>query len=302
MQPTCGITITTHNRKADLERTFQSIARLEPAPDEVLICADGCTDGTAEFVQKNFPHYRLFIVHDSRGSIPNRDSMMRAATSDLLLSLDDDSYPLEADAIGRIRTIFEKNRRLAVATFPQRSDEFPETLNQRDFGPAHFVGTFTNSGSVIRRETFLKLEGYPVDFRHAYEEPDFALRCVAAGWEVRFETDVTVRHHYTGVQRNEMRTHHFHSRNEQWSLWMRCPLLFAPAVSMFRLLRQFGYACHRGWSWVVREPIWWGRCLAGLPRCLAARKAIPWRLYKNWLLLVRHPIFSESEWREKFSR
>lgn len=228
--------------------------------------------------------------------------MMRAASSEVMLSLDDDSYPLEPDAIARVCALFEENPHLGIATFPQRTNECPETLRQADFGPAHFVGTFSNAGTAIRRSTFLAVGGYPLHFRHAYEEPDLALRCVAAGWEVKFEPGVTIRHHYSGVQRSEMRTHHFHARNEFWSVLMRCPAPHFLVVALFRLARQFGYARSRGWRWLVREPVWWGQALRGLPRALATRAEIPWPRYRAWMELVRRPIFSQDEWERNFGR
>ncbi|SRR5581483_947844 len=300
MKLTCGITIPTHNRKADLERTCRAIAKLDPPPNEVLICADGCTDGSAELIQSAFPQFRLIVNKESRGSIASRDAMMRAAKSDVLISLDDDSYPLETDAIERVRQLFSSNDALAVAAFPQRSDEAPASLPQTDFGPAHFIGTFSNAGAAIRRSAFLQLGGYPVHFWHAYEEPDFALRCVVAGFEVKFEPAVTIRHHYTGVQRNEMRTHHFHARNELWSALMRCPLPQLFAVAAFRAVRQFGYAKKRGLRWMLNEPRWWFSALK-LSSTLRARSPLPWRKYRAWMELVRSPIFSEAEWRRKFA-
>ncbi len=44
--------IATHNRLADLQQTLKVIAQLNPQPDELLICADACTDGTVEFLQR----------------------------------------------------------------------------------------------------------------------------------------------------------------------------------------------------------------------------------------------------------
>lgn len=300
MKLTCGVTIPTHNRRDDLQRTCAMLAGLMPPPDEILICADACADGTAEFIRQSHPECRLFVNRDSRGSIGSRDAMMRQASSDILLSLDDDSYPLESDAIERMRELFTQNPRLAIAEFPQRSDEQPATLSQPDFGPPHFIGTFSNASAAIRRRDFLKVGGYPVLFHHAYEEPDLALRCVAARLEVRFEPALTVRHHYTGVGRNEMRTHHFHARNELWSVMMRCPAPHLFSVAAFRLVRQLGYARKRGMPWLLREPVWWGRFLRGLPRALARREPIPWPRYRAWMELVRRPVFSADEWAQCF--
>ncbi len=300
MSLTVGICIATHNRRDDLTRTLTALARLAAAPDEIIVAADGCTDGTAEMVRAAHPGVRLIEHAAPRGSIPSRNEMAAACACDVFVSLDDDSYPLDSDFIQRVRVLFEKNARLAVAAFPQRTDEFPATLTATDFGPAEFTGSFANSGAAIRRSAFEELGGYPDFFFHAYEEPDFALRCVCAGWQVRHETALTIRHHFTAAQRNEIRTHQRHARNEFWSILLRCPAPQLFAVALFRAARQFGYAWSRGLAWAAQEPRWWLAALAGVPRCVAARRALPWRGYLAWLRLVRAPLRDEAEWTKIF--
>ncbi len=296
MSASVAICIATHNRRDDLTRTLREIARLDPQPTEIIIAADGCTDGTPEFVANEYPAARLITHVEARGSIPSRNEMAAVCTSEIFLSLDDDSYPIETDFISRLARMFDENSALAIASFPQRTDEFPATLTQTDFGPPHFTGTYANSGAAIRRAVFTKLGGYPDFFQHAYEEPDFALRCCAAGWQARHETSLTIRHHFTSAQRDEVRTHHRHARNELWSVLMRCPAPQLFAVALFRIARQAGYAARRGASWLVREPQWWRSVLA----LRLKREPLPWKTYRAWMELVRHPIQSRDEWVAKF--
>ncbi|HYR57046.1 MAG TPA: glycosyltransferase [Chthoniobacteraceae bacterium] len=300
MNLSVAICITTHNRCTELKRALDEIGKLDPPPDEIIVVADGCSDGTAAFVRASHPRVSL-IEHDRpRGSVPSRNEMAAATRCDVFVSLDDDSHPIEADFIARVRTLFSENARLAVASFPQRTDERPETLTQTDFGDSHFVGSYANSAAAIRRSVFRELGGYPDFFFHMYEEPDFALRCVAAGWEVRFETAVTVRHHFAAAQRNEIRVHQRHARNELWSVLMRCPAPQLCAVAAFRAARQFGYAWHRGFDWAAREPQWWLAFFRGIPRCLAARAPVPWARYAAWMRLLRAPIHDPAEWAARF--
>jgi GT2 family glycosyltransferase len=277
--------ITTRNRLTDLQRTCRVLRTLNPAPLEILITADGCTDDTVEAVKIELPDAKLIVNETGRGSVASRDRMMREARGDLVLALDDDSYPEQPDCISRITPLFEQNPKLAIAHFPQRTDEYPETLTQTDFGSPRLTRSFANSGAVLRRTVYLQLPGFEPKFFHMYEEPDYALQCVAAEYEVLFTPLITIRHHWSGRTRSEMRNHHRHSRNECWSTVMRCPLPQMPLLVLYRVLSQLLYACKRGPQWVLREPVWWWQAAGGIKYCLLKRRSIPWPQYKNWLRL-----------------
>jgi GT2 family glycosyltransferase len=281
-----SVMITTKNRAEDLRRTCRVLRGLNPPPHEVLITADGCTDDTVEVVRQELPGAKLIVNEAGRGSVASRDRMMREAQGDLVLALDDDSYPEEPDCLAKIVPLFEQNPRLAIAHFPQRTDEYPETLTQTDFGPAKLTRSFANSGAVLLRAVYLELPGFEPKFFHMYEEPDYALQCVAAGLEVLFTPAITVRHHYSGATRSEMRNHHRHSRNEFWAVLLRCPFPHCIGLLVYRVWSQFRYACKRGFGWVIREPVWWCQAAGGIGYCLRKRRAIPWPRYRLWLRLT----------------
>jgi len=299
---TLAFSIATHNRLPELQRTLANLAALSPLPDEILVCADGCDDCTAQFVREKFPRVILIEHANPRGSIPSRTELMEAATSDIVVSLDDDSYPLDSDFVARVRELFAANPHIAVAGFPQRSEEFPQSLKQSDFGPSHYAATYSDSGVAYRRSVYKQLEGWPGEFVHAYEEPDYALQCLAAGHAIYYDTTLLIRHHFTNLKRNEIRTHHRHARNEQWSAWRRCPFPDVLAVSPYRALSQLNYARKRGLAWLVREPAWWFSALAGLPAALAKRRPVAARIYRQWIRLARHPIASREEWQAIFGK
>ena len=295
-----SVCIPTHNRRADLERTLSALRKLDPPPDEIVVLADGCTDGTEEFVRGHYPEVRLLVNAAAVNCVIGRNQLMEAATNEIVLGLDDDSHPLEANFIERLRAIFAQRPRLAVLSFPQRTNEFPETLNATEFGKSYYAGSYVNCACALRRSVFLQLGGYPDFFLQSYDEPDFSLRCLNAGWQIFYETSLTIRHHFTPVMRNEMRTHRRHARNEFWSALLRCPMPQFFGVALFRLIRQFGYAWLRGPSWSLREPLWWFDAIAGIPKCLAKRQPVPWKTYFAWMRLMRHPIYFESDWAERF--
>jgi GT2 family glycosyltransferase len=282
---TVSVMITTRERLVDLRRTCRALQQLNPQPLEVLVTMDGCTDDMVKAVRAELPQGRLFVNQIGLGSVASRDRMMREARGDLVLALDDDSYPEQSDCVARIVPLFEQRPELAVLHFPQRTDEYPETLAQTKFGSEHLTRSFANSGAVLRRATYLQLPGFESRFVHMYEEPDYALQCVATGYDVLFSPIITIRHHYSGQARDEIRIHHRHARNELWSTLMRCPFPFAVGMIAWRVFSQFRYACKRSSSWVIREPAWWLQALAGIPYCLRKRRPVSSVSYKRWLAL-----------------
>ena len=64
-----AITIATKNRRDDLARTCAELRKLNPAPDEFWICADGCTDDTVAWVKQHVPEARLIEHAVSQHSI-----------------------------------------------------------------------------------------------------------------------------------------------------------------------------------------------------------------------------------------
>lgn len=284
-----AITIATRNRRSELERTCAALAGLNPQPDEFWICADGCGDDTVEWVRRHCPQAQLIVHAQSRHSIRSRDEMIRSTSCDIVVGLDDDSYPTEKDFVAKVKARFAAWPRCAVLSFPQRTDEFPATLAQTDFGPLLLTGSYVNAASAIRRSTYLELGGWPLFFEHAADEPDFALRCIAGGWEIIHETRVVVRHHWSALMRNEIRIHQRHARNELWSVLLRCPSPWWPLVALRRAAGQFGYACKRGPAWMVREPLWWFEAIRGSGRAWRERQPLEWPAYSRWRQLLRNP-------------
>ena len=285
------VSIATHNRCEDLLRTCRAVLNLDPAPREIIVCADGCTDETEAELRRNFPEVNLMANSSPAGSIVSRDRILRRAEAPIILSLDDDSYPVEPDFLARVEEWFAADPKLAVLTCFQMNDEFPLTVRDPDSqrGTRRLVASFPNSAAAIRRDVYFDTAGYPATFFHQYEEPDFALQCYALGYHVVYEPALTVRHHYSGTGRNETRIHHLHARNEFWSTTMRAPLLLVPPVALYRVLSQLRYAASRGIGWLVKEPLWWIGAIRGLPRCARERRGVPLGKYLRWLRLFRQP-------------
>lgn len=286
---TIGVMITTKNRAADLNNTLIKLNQLTPAPDELLITADGCTDNTLQVIKNHAPRAIIIINETGLGSVASRDHMLKISKSDLVLSLDDDSYPEQIDVLAQLVLLFDRMPGLAVAHFPQRTDEYPETLAHKDFGKPKLTGSYANSGACYRKSCFVEIGGFQSIYFHSYEEPDYALRCVSSGYDVLYWPYLIIRHHYSPTGRQEINTHQRHARNELWSSLMLCPIPLVLFMIPYRVFSQARYAYTRGWGWLRREPEWWFAALRGSRNALRKRRPVAIKVYFQWLWINRHP-------------
>lgn len=290
--------ITTHNRLSELQRTAGVLANLSPQPGEILVTADGCNDGTVDWVRQNMPDVKLIVNNPGKGSIPSRDRMIRETTCEYVLSLDDDSYPVEPDALRKLAEWMEQHPDVGVATFPLETEEYPESLHATSFKEDGYSATFPNCAACFSKAIYEQLPGFPVKFFHIYEEPDFGLQCISKGFAVYHTNVIVIRHHWTSLGRNELKIHQGHSRNEFWSTLMRAPLLMLPLIVCYRIFSQLQYAAKRGINWVVREPAWWWQAFLGIGYCLRNRNPVSWKRYKAWLSLLRNPTTDDAVWKQ----
>jgi GT2 family glycosyltransferase len=280
--------ITTRNRREELRRTLMVLRTLEPRPEETLVCADGCADDTVEMLRAGFPECAVITNETPRGSVFSRDRLLRLAKGEIVISLDDDSYPVQSDFLVQTQRLFVKNTDAAVISFPElREGDAPSHPSKKVSSPPRLVSAYANCAAAMRRDVYMRSAGFPSFFGHMYEEPDYALQCYSLGFVVRFEPSLPIRHHVSQVEREPIGRHHLNARNELWSVLMRCPFPQLFAVALFRVWRQFRYACSEGLEWAVREPCWWWRALLGVAKCWRMRQPVPWSTYYSWMKLAR---------------
>ena len=298
---TFSVMITTRNRRDELRRALTKLSDLEPKPDEVLICADGCSDDTVAMVQREFPQFKLWENASSQGSVASRDRMLRAATGAIVVSLDDDSYPIESDFLSRLERVLALYPEAAVISFAElRGPNSILSGPTADLERGYYVAAYANCATAMRRVLYGRVATFPKFFTHMYEEPDYALQCYGKGFGVWFEPSLQVRHHLTATRREPIPRHHLNARNELWSVLLRCPWPWLPLLAAYRVARQFIYACSQGPVWAVREPQWWMTAARQARTVWAHRSPVSWRSYAGWLRLNRQPIYQRDEFQKAF--
>ena len=284
--------ITTHNRVSELLKTLPSCLAQTGITSEIIVVDDCSTDETYSTIRAKFPSVNIVRNERNRGSIASRNDILKRASGKYIIALDDDSRFLENDSCARIVERMESDPELGIVAFQVIGPENPKSLI-----PGHQLAgesactSFVNCGAAIRR-SMLAMTGLFEDlFFHAYEEPDLAIRVMDAGFRIVQCNQFVVYHEFSGLNRNEQRTHHRHARNEALSAAMRYPwYLVLPAMFM-KLAGQARYAARR--KWLLREPLVWWDVVRHLPAALFRRRPVGWTTIKSVVTINRRGVRRE---------
>lgn len=291
--------IATRNRKEEVLKTLLACRHQCYDDKEVLLVDDGSTDGTARAVEEGFPEVRLLCNERPLGSVGSRNLILDRAAGDVLIGFDDDSRFIKPDATAIVVERFRREADLGLIDFQDIGPEHPERIED---GPGRMRGewhtaSFGAGRFALRRTVLARTGTYAPFFWHAYEEPDLAMRIWDAGYRCVKWNDILVWHEFSGVNRDERRTHLFHARNELLSVWMRAPARYVLWMTAFRMASQLRYSIKRGWwrsepwvwmaaarlahlAWVNRRPVrpvTYRRCLR-LSRARIADPVEAWAL------------------------
>lgn len=94
--PAFSIVITTYNRVSLVRRAIRSALGQQFKNPEVIVVDDASTDGTAEYIQKEFPEIRYLRQETNRGAGAGRNWGIREATNPWVVILDDDDELLSS--------------------------------------------------------------------------------------------------------------------------------------------------------------------------------------------------------------
>ena len=231
--------IITRNRKEALGRVLD---RLEPLPvDEVLVADNGSTDGTQDEVRRRGGKIRLLELGENLGTA-GRNRAAEAASGELLLLLDDDSYPLPGTVERLVEAFAAKPRLGAAGGLVRDVDLEGKVLLERELGtfdwwlragrdgdfpdglPAFF---FPEGASMLRKEAFVEAGGFFEPYFIGSEGLDLAVRLTGLGWEVRYYPDAVFEHLKDPQRQGTDESLYYRIRNHLWFLWLRYPTSIA---------------------------------------------------------------------------
>jgi GT2 family glycosyltransferase len=201
MSATISVIVPVHNGGDDFRRCVEGLKNLSPQPDQIIIVADGESDGAWRLAEGM--GWRIVRCDVTGGPARARNRGAREATGDLLFFLDADVVPC-SDAVAKVRETFEAD--LELAALIGSYDDEPACrrwLAQYKNLQHHYVHqtggdeafTFWAGCGAIRRGVFAEIGGFDAGYREpSIEDIELGYRLKSAGRRIRLRKDLQVKH------------------------------------------------------------------------------------------------------------
>ena len=198
-----SVIVCTRNGRSRIGACLQAIDRSYGAnmTHEVLVIDDGSTDGTAQFVRKNFPKVRL-IVLEPCGLSAARNAGAAAAKGEIFAFTDDDCEP-DREWLTRLQPFFHEGKYAAVGgpNLPPKPRNWEEAVVCAAPGaPSHVMMDdeeaehLPGCNLVVTRAAFQAIGGFDPQFHAAGDDVDFCWRLRDAGFRLGFAPGAFVWH------------------------------------------------------------------------------------------------------------
>lgn len=223
MTPDATIVIVTKNRKDELRTAVRSAIR-QTGNVETLVIDDGSSDGTFAMLRSEFPSVRAIRSEQSLGLIVQRNRAAMKAASPYIISIDDDGEFKSTETVAQTLKEFEHPRIGAVA-IPYVNIRFDDAVLQRapDDKDIYVIDTYVGTAHALRRDVFLRLNGYRDMLFHQGEERDYCARMLDHGYITRLGRADPL-YHYTSPIRDLRRIQFYSIRNSILFAWHNVPM------------------------------------------------------------------------------
>ena len=200
-QPDISVIIPVRDGGSKFRRCLSTLAAVLPSSAEMIVVADGDTDGSWNFAEEFGAQVMRIPV--PQGPAYARNLGAQSAQGDILFFIDADVV-IAPDAISKVKSSFSNNPQLA-ALFGSYDDEPGERnfLSQYKNLIHHYVhqrsqeeaSTFWAGCGAIRRQIFMELGGFDESYRKpSVEDIELGYRLKKAGYHIRLSKSLQVKH------------------------------------------------------------------------------------------------------------
>ena len=247
-----SIIILTYNRRELLNRLLCSIEEIPWPSLETIVVDNYSTDGTQDMFPALFPNVS-YIRMDRNMGIGARNSGMKAAHGEFLITLDDDILGISAKDLIILQEIFTVRPNVGVVNFKvinPLDDSLSNWVHHcpsEEFHDKEFLTYEITEGAVAFRKKTLEIAGYySAGFFISHEGPDLAFRIYESGFQVIYTGRICVKHFHASEGRTPWRNYYYDTRNQFLLAFRNFPLKYGAIYLVRGQLAMFLYSLRDG--------------------------------------------------------
>lgn len=196
-----SVIIPVYNGGVSFRRCLESLQQACPQPTEIIVVADGDTDGSWQLAQQF--NVKLIRKDISEGPAKARNIGAKNAQGDILFFIDAD-VTVHPDTIARVIQTFQEQPDLAALIgsyddnpgvnnfLSQYKNLFHHYTHQQ---ASEEASTFWGACGAIRRDIFLKMGGFDESYRlPSVEDIELGYRLKGSGYQIKLCQDIQVKH------------------------------------------------------------------------------------------------------------
>lgn len=244
--------IVNYNRREELLFTVGKTKELIKEDDndyEIIVVDNASIDGSADAIKKHFPDV-ILIENPVNTGAPAWNLGFEKAKGDYFIILDDDSH-IE---FGLEEALAYMNTNQDVGVLALNVVSGPYTSEMWGWKDGDETVGFIGCGAIFRRETYEKIGGY-ADWMFLYvNDWELGLRCLNAGYHVRYFANSCVNHRASKINRTSKRLRVFVTKHElaiayKYFSVKRWQFIFRIMINNLKILKygQFKY----GWYNII---------------------------------------------------
>lgn len=217
--PKVFVLILSYNGLRWLQGCLPTVLQMDYLNYEVVVIDNGSSDGTEEFLRRNFPQVHLVLLQPNRGYAGGFDAGLDYAahlSADYFLVMNNDTE-IDCHALTALVDAAESLDRAGFVTgkvyFHDRREVF-QSVGKRD-DPIQGSGDYLGYGekdegqydaiaerafvddvyTLVNRHLYDEIGGYDPQFYLQCEEFDWQLRAKKAGWKIYYTPHAKLWHH-----------------------------------------------------------------------------------------------------------
>jgi GT2 family glycosyltransferase len=232
---TVSVVILTHNKKEVLRQSLASILRLDWPELEIIVVDNVSIDGTAEMVNAEFGKAVHLICRTVDSPTAGRNEGFRAATGDIILSMDNDMVFQDKTAVRKAFSLFKSFPDVSLIAFKIADSGQSEEHARRhwwhpipyEIGKDRFFFTdyFCEGAIFVRKSAIMAVGGYDDEFFGGFEGVDLAFKLIAGGFRLLYSPTISSVELVVGNPTQQSRSpwNYFFLRNKIWTAWKHFP-------------------------------------------------------------------------------